>query len=103
MDDPSKLPDGNTPGTSNVDVTVTYPDGTQDHVTVPVTTNPEKDNNAYEPETTPVTKEHGTPTTEDDVTGAVTIPDYPSEKENQQSQWMIQVNYQTVIHQVHQM
>ena len=24
-------------------VTVTYPDGTQDHVTVPVTTNPEKD------------------------------------------------------------
>ena len=42
MDDPSKLPDGNTPGTSNVDVTVTYPDGTQDHVTVPVTTNPEK-------------------------------------------------------------
>ena len=48
-------------------VTVTYPDGTQDHVTVPVTTNPEKDNNAYEPETTPVTKEHGTPTTEDDV------------------------------------
>ncbi|MEJ7304504.1 Rib/alpha-like domain-containing protein, partial [Staphylococcus caprae] len=43
VDDPSKLPDGNTPGTSNVDVTVTYPDGTQDHVTVPVTTNPEKD------------------------------------------------------------
>ncbi|MEJ7170049.1 Rib/alpha-like domain-containing protein, partial [Staphylococcus epidermidis] len=35
----STLPDGNTPGTSNVDVTVTYPDGTQDHVTVPVTTN----------------------------------------------------------------
>ena len=40
VDDPSKLPDGNT-GTSNVDVTVTYPDGTQDR-TVPVTTNPEK-------------------------------------------------------------
>ena len=32
------------------------------------------------PETTPVAKEHGTPTTEDDVTGAVTIPNYPSEK-----------------------
>ena len=90
MDDPSKLPDGNTPGTSNVDVTVTYPDGTQDHVTVPVTTNPEKDNNAYEPTTEEVTKDYGTPTTEDDVTGAVTIPDYPSEKENQQSQLMIQ-------------
>ena len=80
VDDPSTLPDGNTPGTVNVPVTVTYPDGTQDHVTVPVTTNPEKDNNAYEPETTPVTKEHGTPTTEDDVKGAVTIPNYPSEK-----------------------
>ena len=41
MDDPSKLPDGNTPGTSNVDVTVTYPDGTQDRDGT-VTTNPEK-------------------------------------------------------------
>ena len=49
-----------------------------------------------------MTKEHGTPTTEDDVKGAVTIPNYPSEKENQQSQWMIQVNYQMVIHQVQQ-
>ena len=32
MDDPSKLPDGNTPGTTEVDVTVTYPDGTEDHI-----------------------------------------------------------------------
>ena len=30
VDDPTQLPDGNTPGTSNVDVTVTYPDGTTD-------------------------------------------------------------------------
>ena len=37
MDDPTQLPDGNTPGTSNVDVTVTYPDGTTDHIEVPVT------------------------------------------------------------------
>ncbi|MCG1876301.1 adhesin, partial [Staphylococcus epidermidis] len=81
VDDPSKLPDGNTPGTSNVDVTVTYPDGTQDHVTVPVTTNKQADNDAYEPTTDEVTKDYGTPTTEDDVTGAVTIPDYPSDKE----------------------
>ncbi|KAB2222556.1 Rib/alpha-like domain-containing protein, partial [Staphylococcus epidermidis] len=80
VDDPSTLPDGNTPGTSNVDVTVTYPDGTQDHVTVPVTTNKQADNNAYEPTTDEVTKDYGTPTTEDDVTGAVTIPNYPSEK-----------------------
>ncbi|MCG1418852.1 LPXTG cell wall anchor domain-containing protein, partial [Staphylococcus epidermidis] len=28
--------DGNTPGTVDVPVTVTYPDGTQDHVTVKV-------------------------------------------------------------------
>ncbi|KXA44343.1 MULTISPECIES: LPXTG cell wall anchor domain-containing protein [Staphylococcus] len=38
------------------------------------------DNEAYEPTTDEVTKEHGTPTTEEDVTGAVTIPDYPSDK-----------------------
>ena len=37
MDDETQLPDGNTPGTTEVDVTVTYPDGTQDHIKVPVT------------------------------------------------------------------
>ena len=83
----------------NVPVTVTYPDGTQDRVTVPVTTNEQADNEAYEPTTDEVTKDYGTPTTEDDVTGAVTIPDYPSEKGHQQSQLMIQVHYQTVIRQ----
>ena len=100
VDDPSTLPDGNTPGTVNVPVTVTYPDGTQDHVTVPVTTNEQADNDAYQPTTDEVTKDYGTPTTEDDVTGAVTIPDYPSEKEHQQSQLMIQAHYRTVIRQV---
>ncbi|MCT1471458.1 Rib/alpha-like domain-containing protein, partial [Staphylococcus hominis] len=60
--------------------TVTYPDGTEDHVTVPVTTNEQADNDAYQPTTDEVTKDYGTPTTEEDVTGAVTIPDYPSEK-----------------------
>ncbi|MCI2848451.1 Rib/alpha-like domain-containing protein, partial [Staphylococcus hominis] len=34
VDNPDQLPDGNTPGTKNVDVTVTYPDGTKDHVKV---------------------------------------------------------------------
>ena len=29
VDDPSKLPDGNTPGKTEVDVTVKYPDGTK--------------------------------------------------------------------------
>ncbi|WP_265340166.1 Rib/alpha-like domain-containing protein, partial [Streptococcus pneumoniae] len=80
VDDPSTLPNGNTPGTVDVPVTVTYPDGTEDHVTVPVTTNEQADNDAYEPTTDDVTKDYGDPTTEDDVTGAVTIPDYPSEK-----------------------
>ena len=102
VDDETQLPDGNTPGKTEVDVTVKYPDGTEDHIKVPVTVGEQADNDAYEPTTEEVTKDYGTPTTEDDVTGAVTIPNYPSEKENQQSQWMIQVNYQTVIHQVKQ-
>ncbi|PTK42441.1 YSIRK-type signal peptide-containing protein, partial [Staphylococcus hominis] len=42
VDDPSKLPDGNTPGTVEVSVTVTYPDDTEDHVTVTVTTKEEE-------------------------------------------------------------
>ncbi|WP_370597154.1 Rib/alpha-like domain-containing protein [Staphylococcus hominis] len=97
VDDPSTLPDGNTPGTVNVPVTVTYPDGTQDHVTVPVTTNEQADNDAYQPTTDEVTKDYGDPTTEGDITGAVTI--IHQKKEHQQSQSMIQVHYQTVIHQ----
>ncbi|WP_239724478.1 YSIRK-type signal peptide-containing protein, partial [Mammaliicoccus sp. R-M62] len=39
------------------------------------------DNRQYEPTTDGVTKDHGTPTTTDDVTGAVTIPDYPADKD----------------------
>ncbi len=81
VDDPNQLPDGNTPGTTEVDVTVTYPDGTKDHVKVPVTVGEEADNDAYDPNVEEVNKDHGTPTTEEDVTGAVTVPDYPSEKE----------------------
>ncbi|TJX29333.1 Rib/alpha-like domain-containing protein [Staphylococcus haemolyticus] len=81
VDNPDQLPDGNTPGTTEVDVTVTYPDGTKDHVKVPVTVGEEADNDAYDPNVEEVNKDHGTPTTEEDVTGAVTVPDYPSEKE----------------------
>ena len=43
-------------------------------MTVPVTTNEQADNDAYQPTTDEVTKDYGTPTTEEDVTGAVTIP-----------------------------
>ena len=37
VDDPTSLPDGNTPGKTDVAVTVTYPDGSTDKLTVPVT------------------------------------------------------------------
>ncbi|MDK6369737.1 accessory Sec-dependent serine-rich glycoprotein adhesin, partial [Aerococcus sp. UMB9870] len=37
VDDPSTLPDGNTPGNYTVPVTVTYPDGTKDQADVTVT------------------------------------------------------------------
>ena len=32
VDDETQLPDGNTPGKTEVDVTVKYPDGTEDHI-----------------------------------------------------------------------
>ena len=63
MDDPSKLPDGNTPGTSNVDNS----DISRWHTrSCDSTCNDKsrKDNNAYEPTTEEVTKDYGTPTTE---------------------------------------
>ncbi|MEJ7528035.1 Rib/alpha-like domain-containing protein, partial [Staphylococcus lugdunensis] len=79
VDNPSTLPNGQTPGTHNVPVTVTYPDGTKDHVNVPVTVG-DPDSSRHEPKVTPITKDFGTPTTTDDVTKAVTVPDYPSSK-----------------------
>lgn len=54
VDDPSQLPDGQTPGTTDVPVTVTYPDGSTDPVEVPVT--------VKEAERTPTSVE-GQPTT----------------------------------------
>ncbi|MGV3053746.1 Rib/alpha-like domain-containing protein, partial [Staphylococcus chromogenes] len=76
VDNPSSLPDGTTPGTYEVPVTVTYPDGSQDHTTVTVTVG-ESQANTYEPTTTPVEKPNGTPTTVDDITGSVTVPNFP--------------------------
>lgn len=77
VDNPSSLPDGTTPGTVDVPVTVTYPDGSEDHTTVTVTVG-EPQANTYEPTTTPVEKPNGTPTTVDDVTGSVTVPNFPT-------------------------
>lgn len=76
LNDPSQLPDGTTPGTYEVPVTVTYPDGSQDHTVVTVTVG-EPQANTYEPTTTPVEKPNGTPTTTEDITGSVTVPNFP--------------------------
>ncbi|MGV3274199.1 Rib/alpha-like domain-containing protein [Staphylococcus sp. 11261D007BR] len=81
VDDPTTLPDGTTPGTTDVPVTVTYPDGTTDNITVPVTTGEQPQNDVYEPTTDGIEKQYGNPTTEEDVTNAVTIPDYPTDGE----------------------
>lgn len=76
LNDPSQLPDGTTPRTYEVPVTVTYPDGSQDHTVVTVTVG-EPQANTYEPTTTPVEKPNGTPTTTEDITGSVTVPNFP--------------------------
>ncbi|PTG55309.1 hypothetical protein BU692_07900 [Staphylococcus chromogenes] len=76
VDNPSTLPDGSTSGTYDVPVTVTYPDGTTDHITVPVVVGAQPQNTAYEPTTTPVEKPYGTPTTTEDITSSVTVPGY---------------------------
>ncbi|WP_142352366.1 Rib/alpha-like domain-containing protein, partial [Staphylococcus pseudintermedius] len=60
-------------------VTVEYPDGTTDHITVPVTVGKQADNDKYTPESNGVNKDFGTPTTEEDVKDSITIPDYPTD------------------------
>ncbi|RIN66715.1 adhesin, partial [Staphylococcus simulans] len=81
LDNPSQLPDGNTPGTTPVDVTVTYPDGTQDHVKVPVHVGEQPQNEQYEPEAKDITKPFGEPTTADEVKNNVKVPGFPTEGE----------------------
>ncbi|MCJ0943514.1 YSIRK-type signal peptide-containing protein, partial [Mammaliicoccus sciuri] len=62
-------------------------DGVQDDDEINESTNPKDsenhlgDNDRYDPTVEEVSKDHGTPTTEEDITGAVTVPDYPSEAE----------------------
>ncbi|RIN55060.1 YSIRK-type signal peptide-containing protein [Staphylococcus simulans] len=79
VDDPTKVPNGQTPGEFDVPVTVTYPDGTKDHVVVKVTVTPQPQNEKYEPTAGEITKPYGTPTTEDEVKGKVSVPDFPKE------------------------
>ncbi|WMZ63386.1 Rib/alpha-like domain-containing protein [Staphylococcus pseudintermedius] len=44
IDDPTQIPNGTEEGTVNVVVTVTYPDGSTDKLTVPVVTGKQADN-----------------------------------------------------------
>ena len=80
VDEGAQLPDGNTPGKTDVPVTVTYPDGSKDHVTVPVTVKEQPQADHYPPEATPVEKPFGSATTKDDVTSHVTVPGFPADK-----------------------
>ncbi|MFD3243036.1 Rib/alpha-like domain-containing protein [Staphylococcus simulans] len=79
VDDPTKIPNGQTPGEFDVPVTVTYPDGTKDHVVVKVTVTPQPQNEKYEPTAGEITKPYGTPTTPEEVKGKVSVPDLPKE------------------------
>ena len=75
VDDPTTLPDGKTPGTVEVPVTVTYPDGSQDHTTVKVTTDT-SDADKYEPQGQDQTVNQGdTPKAEDSISNKGDLPD----------------------------
>ncbi|EOG7018866.1 LPXTG-anchored surface protein SpsM [Staphylococcus pseudintermedius] len=79
VDDESQLPNGTTEGYKDIDVTVTYPDGTKDRVKVPVVTEQQLDSDKYDPVATGILKPFGTPTTEEDVIKLVEIPKYPTD------------------------
>ncbi len=79
IDDPTQLPDGSQSGTTDVGVTVTYPDGTTDHITVSVTIGEQVDKDGNEPKVEGITKK-GTGVTVEDVIGVITVPDYQEDK-----------------------
>ncbi|MCP6565057.1 Rib/alpha-like domain-containing protein, partial [Klebsiella pneumoniae] len=58
VDNPALIPDGKVPGEYEVPVTVTYTDGTKDHLSVKVVIGP-KDSDTYEPTTQPIEKPYG--------------------------------------------
>ncbi|EKI4497702.1 YSIRK-type signal peptide-containing protein [Staphylococcus pseudintermedius] len=74
-DDESQLPDGTVEGKVDIPVTVTYPDGTQDHITVPVFTNQQRDNQKA---SKAVTKIHGISVTGTDMTDTKKNHNYPA-------------------------
>ena len=76
------LPNTNTPGESDVPVTVTYPDGTTDTVKVHVVVK-DTDANTHTPQAAPLERniDDGKPT-EAEITSKVTIPTLPANEKN---------------------
>lgn len=82
--DTKKIPGGNSePGAYTVPITVTYPDGTSEDVDVNVTIL-NKDSDSYEPTAKTLTKKHGETISNDDITGQVSVPNYPSDAGKEQ-------------------
>ncbi|RFD80414.1 peptidase [Gardnerella vaginalis] len=77
-----KLPDTNTPGESDVPVTVTYQDGTSDTVNVHVVVK-DTDANTHTPQAEPLEKniDRGKPE-ESEITSQVTIPTWPANEKD---------------------
>ena len=71
--------DTTVPGTYEGEITVTYPDGSKDVITVPVVVKEKPLNEQYEATGGTITKPEGTTKTETDILGAVTT-DAPEEK-----------------------
>ena len=75
----SAKPDSHKSGKTLVKVVVTYEDGSQATVDVPVIVKA-PDTEQYTPAATPVEKEFGKQTSEDDIKKAITISGYPEDK-----------------------
>ena len=81
LDNATQIPDGNTAGDYPVDVTVTYPDGSEDKVQVTVTVKEQKDNEKYIPEFDQINKNYGEATTEEKIKGALKEESVPENTE----------------------
>ena len=81
LDNATQIPDGNTAGDYPVDVTVTYPDGSEDKVQVTVTVKEQKDNEKYIPEFDQINKNYGEATTEEEIKGTLKEESVPENTE----------------------
>ena len=97
VDDPTQLPDGKTPGKTEVDVTVTYPDGTTDHIKVPVIVGADTQANINNPGYAHATVKPGE-TVKVPQTGDNTMPDsskYDIATNQVPAGWKVSVNANT--------